>query len=89
MVGRGIIGLVCRRPGVARVFHLVGMDRSPGIGKAGIGHRQRVGVFNFHRVATGLGRCFGPVEVRGFVEISHHKNRGVFVWNSLNLLKKF
>ncbi len=63
MVGRGIIGLVCRRPGVARVFHLVRMDRSPGIGKAGIGHLQRGGIFHFDRVATGLGRGFGPVEV--------------------------
>ena len=70
MVSRGIIELVKGRPGVARMFHLVGIDRTIGIGKASLCHGKRMGILHFDRVAASLGRSRRPVQVGGFVEIT-------------------
>ena len=57
----GVIGLRQRRPGEARLFHLVGIDRAPGIVKACFGHLLGSRVCHLERMATGLGSFFGPV----------------------------
>ena len=79
VMSRRIIELIKRRPSVARVFHLVRIDRTIGIGKASLCHGKRMGVFHFDRVATSLGRSRRPVQVGGFVEITYHENRSLFV----------
>ena len=63
MVSRGIIELVKGRPGVARVFHLVGIDRAVRIAKASLCQFDGSGVGDFDGVATGLGGGFRPVQV--------------------------
>ena len=79
MVGRRVIRLVHGGPGKARIFHLVGIDFSIGIGKTGFGHRLGVVILHFHWVAIRMGTFLGPIQVRWFIEIANHKNRSRFV----------
>ena len=44
VVGCGVIHLVYRRPSEARIFHLVRIDRTPGIFETCFGYRQRGGI---------------------------------------------